>query len=247
MPETTPTILTGVATRGGTEPPCADGAHTHRQGERVCAAVVDGAGHHRDVVDYARHAPSAITLTGMAMGGLVALTTAGRMADAYDYPPHMSAIYASMEPGHPTSVHWIGDCRAYGWDGKKLTLWSTDQTMGQWLRWNGGKTIELVPTEIAATQDNWARLGLRQATEMTCRQIEIPEDVPLVLLVSDGVSDQVPEEVWVELIRRHETTPQALADALVAAAQPESDPDTGKPYRDDATVVALLKSSAITP
>ncbi|GAA2777465.1 hypothetical protein [Streptomyces showdoensis] len=80
-----------------------------------------------------------------------------------------SAIVASIEPGLPTSVHWIGDCHAYGWDGKELTLWSSDQTMGEWLRWNGGRSIQIVPEEIAQTQDNRARLGLSQATEMTCR------------------------------------------------------------------------------
>ncbi|MFE5662820.1 SpoIIE family protein phosphatase [Streptomyces niveus] len=231
-------IRTGQATRGGTESPCADGAHIHRRGERVCAAVVDGAGHRDDVVDLATRAPSVITLMGMAMGGLVGLTTAGRLTDAYDRPPHMSAVYASVEPGHPTGIHWIGDCRAYGWDGETLTQWSTDQTMGQWLRWNGG-----VPIEIAQTQDNWARLGLAQATEMTCRQVEIPEDVPMVLLVSDGVSDQVNPETWQALCREHSEDPQALADALVHAAEGEGD-DSGELYRDDATAIVLLRLPA---
>ncbi|MEU2436589.1 SpoIIE family protein phosphatase [Streptomyces rubradiris] len=227
----------GIAQRAGTESPCADGAHVHRRGERVCAAVVDGAGHHQEVVDFARHAPGVITLMGMAMGGLVGLTTAGRMTGAYGRPPHMSAVYASVEPGRPTGIHWIGDCRAYGWDGERLTQWSTDQTMGQWLRWNGG-----VPVEIAATQDNWARFGLAEATEMTCRQVEIPEDVPLVLLVSDGVSDQVDLARAEALCREHADAPQALADALVAAAEGEPD-ESGELYRDDATVIALRRTA----
>ncbi|MEV5348934.1 SpoIIE family protein phosphatase [Streptomyces achromogenes] len=232
-------VTVGVAQRTGTEPPCADGFHVHRRGDRVCAAVVDGAGHHEQVVDFARHAPSVITLVGMAMGGLVGLTTAGRMTAAYDRPPHMSAVYASMEPGLPTSIHWIGDCRAYGWDGEKLTQWSTDQTMGQWLRWNGG-----VPVEIAETQDNWARLGLAQATEMTCRQVEIPENIPLVLLLSDGVSDQVTPEKAEELCREHADMPQALADALVTAVEGKEEDGTGELYRDDATVVVLRRPAS---
>lgn len=242
--EKTAEVTVGVAQRVGTEPPCADGAHVHRRGERVCAAVVDGAGHREEVVDFAIRAPSAITLIGMTMGGLVGLTTAGRMAGAYDRPPHMSAIFASMEPGRPASVHWIGDCRAYGWDGAALTLWSTDQTMGEWLRWNGGKTIELAPVEVAETQDNWARLGLAQATEMTCRQLEIPEDIPLVLLVSDGISDQVDLETAETLCREHADAPQALADALVAAVEGEEDEESEELYRDDATVVVLRRPTA---
>lgn len=232
-------VTVGVGRRAGTEPPCADGAHVHRRGERVCTAVVDGAGHREEVVDFARHAPSVITLMGMAMGGLVGLTTAGWMANAYERPPHMSAVYAPMEPGHPTGIHWIGDCRAYGWDGEKLTQWSTDQTMGQWLRWNGG-----VPIEIAGTQDNWARLGLAQATEMTCRQLEIPEDIPLVLLVGDGISDQVEQETAEELCRERSDTAQALADVLVAVAEGEEKENTGELYRDDATVMVLRRPTA---
>jgi hypothetical protein len=235
-------IAFGIARRSGTEPPYADGAHIHQRGNRVCAAVVDGAGHHQEVVDFARHAPATIALMGMAMGGLVGLTAAGRMAAAYDRPPHVSAIVVTMEPER-TSVHWIGDCRAYGWDGEKLTLWSRDQTMGEWLRWNGGRTIEMVPLDVAEDQDNWSRLGLAQATEMTCRQLEIPEDVPVVLLVSDGISDQVDQETAEALCRKHSTDPQALADALAAAAQPEIDPETGELYRDDATVVVLQRTT----
>lgn len=237
-------VTVGVAQRPGTEPPCADGVHVHRRDDRVCAAVVDGAGHRSETVDFAQRAPSVITLMGMVMGGLVGLITAGRMAEAYDRPSHMSAVFASMEPGLPTSVHWIGDCRAYGWDGEGLTQWTTDQTMGEWLRWNGGKTIEVVPLEVAETQDNWARLGLREATELTCRQVQITEDVPVVLLVSDGISDQVALEKAEELCRDHAGAPQALADALVAAAEGEEEEDTGELYRDDATVVVLRRPTA---
>ncbi|MGW3463361.1 hypothetical protein ACWDE9_28895, partial [Streptomyces olivaceoviridis] len=109
-----------------------------RRGRRVNAVVIDGAGHHPDVVRYATVVPPVITHTGIALGGLAALITAGQMAAAYDAPPHACAVYASMKPGRPTRVHWIGDCRAYGWDGQHLLLWSTDMTMGQWLRVNGG-------------------------------------------------------------------------------------------------------------
>ncbi|WP_328373655.1 SpoIIE family protein phosphatase (plasmid) [Streptomyces sp. NBC_00445] len=225
-----PTVIVAVAQRPGTEPPCADGVDVQRRGKRVSAVVVDGAGHHEDVVRYAAVTPPVITHTGIALGGLAGLIAAGQMAYAYGTPPHASALYASMEPGWPTSVHWIGDCRAYGWDGQRLTLWSTDMTMGQWLRRNGG-----VPVEIAEVHDNWSRLGLAQAAPSTCRQVEIPEETALVLLVSDGISDQVATDTMEELCRTRGNNPQALADALVNAAQPDDDG-----YRDDASVVVLL-------
>jgi len=224
------TVTVAVAQRPGTEPPCADGVDVQRRGRRVSAAVVDGAGHHPDVVRYAAVVPPVITHTGIVLGGLAGLITAGQMAAAYDAPPHACAVYAAMEPGRPTMVHWIGDCRAYGWDGQRLTLWSTDMTMGQWLRINGG-----VPVEIAEVHDNWARLGLAQSAPATCRQVEIPETTALVLLVSDGVCDQVGRETIEDLCRTCGADPQALADHLIAAAQPDDDG-----YRDDATAVVML-------
>ncbi|MFH8610578.1 hypothetical protein ACH4D5_24170 [Streptomyces sp. NPDC018029] len=114
--------------------------------------------------------------------------------------------------------------------------------MGQCLRWNGGITVE-----IAETQDNWSRLGLAQAREMTCRQLEIPGDVPVVLLVSDRISDQVDLEAAEALCREHVDAPQALADALVAAAGGEVEEDTGELYRDDETVVILRRPVALLP
>ncbi|MFF7098283.1 SpoIIE family protein phosphatase [Streptomyces rubradiris] len=223
-------VTFGVAQRPGTQTPCADGLDVQRTGNRVTAAVVDGAGHHPDTVRYAAIAPAVITHIGATLGGLAGLITAGQMVGAYDRPPHVSAIYARMEPGL-TAIHWIGDCGAYGWNGSELTRWSTDQTMGEFLRVHGG-----VPAHIVEHHDQWARLGLAQASAATCRQTEIPEDVRLVMLCSDGVSDQVNQSAWRELCAAHADEPQVLADALVAAAVADDDG-----YRDDATVVVLLR------
>ncbi|MFF8618268.1 hypothetical protein [Streptomyces sp. NPDC015350] len=226
-------IRVGMAQRPGTELPCADGYDVQRRGARVCAAVLDGAGHHAAVVRYARITPPVITHIGMTMGGLAALTTAGQMAHAYDVPPHASAVYARMEPGQPTTIHWIGDCRAYGWDGT-LTRWSTDQTMGEYLRRNG------VSVEIAEHHDNWARTGLAQAGAAMCREVQIPEAVRLVLLVTDGISDQVSHERMEALCRAHAADPQVLADALAAAAEADEEG-----YRDDATVIVMTTVPAL--
>ncbi|MFE9250940.1 hypothetical protein [Streptomyces sp. NPDC007088] len=229
------TITVGMARRPGTEPPCADGYDVQRRGRRVCAAVVDGAGHDEAVVRYAHVTPPVITHIGMTMGGLAALTTAGQMAHAYDVPPHASAVYARMEPGQPTAIQWIGDCRAYGWDGTALTRWSTDQTMGEYLRRNG------VAVELAEHHDNWSRTGLAQAGAAMCREAQIPEAVRVVLLVTDGISDQVGHERMEALCRAHAADPQALADALAAATEADAEG-----YRDDATVIVLAHALAPT-
>lgn len=101
-------VVVGAACRPGTEPPSADGQQVQRRGDRMYAAVVDGAGHHAAVVAHAAIAPAVITHTGMVMGGLAGLTTARQMAHAYDVPPHASAVYACMEPGWPPACTGSG-------------------------------------------------------------------------------------------------------------------------------------------
>ncbi|MFC4328738.1 hypothetical protein ACFPC0_13010 [Streptomyces andamanensis] len=51
---------------------------------------------------------------------------------------------AALADGAGTHVAWVGDCRAYGWNGQQLSLHTTDQTMGQWVSLYGP------PVEIAA-------------------------------------------------------------------------------------------------
>lgn len=225
-------VQVGAARRPGTEPPCADAYDVQRTGDRVTTAVVDGAGHDPDTVRYAALAPAVITHLGATLGGLAAVITAGQMARAYDAPPHVSAVYARMSPKGATGLVWIGDCRAYGWADDQLTQWSTDQTMGQFLRWHGD-----VPAEIAGHHDEWARLGLAQATAATVREAQIPQALRLVLLVTDGVSDQVGHTGMEALCRTHGAAPQAMADALVTAAAADAEG-----YRDDATAVVLLRT-----
>ncbi|MFF8815749.1 hypothetical protein [Streptomyces pactum] len=53
--------------------------------------------------------------------------------------------------------------------------------------------------------------------------------------------DQVSQETAEGLCRVYADDPQALADALVAAAEGEKDQETGQLRRDDATVVALRR------
>lgn len=220
-------VRVGVAQRPGTEAPCADAWDIQRRDDHVTATVLDGAGHTPDTIRYVQAAAPVVTMLGMQLGGLAGLMTAGQMEAAFDAYVHASAVYASAEPGEPTAIHWIGDCRAYGWNGSELLQYSTDQTMGEYLRRHGGVGVELIEHH-----DAWARLGLAQASAATCREATIPAEVQLVLLVSDGVSDQVPD--MARLVADHTDDPQALADALVAAAQTDDDG-----YRDDATVVAL--------
>ncbi|GJF34092.1 hypothetical protein KNE206_67920 [Kitasatospora sp. NE20-6] len=55
----------GAAQRPGTKSPCAEAFFARPNGDRFTAAVVDGAGHEPQTVEYANTAAAAMTLYGM--------------------------------------------------------------------------------------------------------------------------------------------------------------------------------------
>jgi serine/threonine protein phosphatase PrpC len=222
-----PEITVAKASREGTLTPNADAAYVHRLGAVTAAAIVDGTGHDPDVVAYAHLAAEVIARISARRGGLAGLLTAAELIAGQESPPSGVAVVALVEPGYDAEIHWIGDCRAYGWNGTALTQYSTDQTMGQWLRIHG------VPVDIAEQHNDWIRTDLATATAGTARQVGIA-DADLILLTSDGVHDYLTHSTLTSLIHEHQHAPQALANALVAAVQPDN---TG--HRDDATAIVI--------
>ncbi|MFF1483125.1 hypothetical protein ACIGZH_01720 [Streptomyces sp. NPDC058319] len=226
-------IQIGRASREGTAEDNADAARIHVLADgTVGAAVVDGIGHGPHTSATAPLLAETAARISARRGPLAGLLTAseliadpgtdGEEADAV-------AVAARAIPDNDVLVvNWTGDARAYGWDGEHLTLYTDDHTVGAQLRANG------VALEIAREHDNWLRTSLARASIGTVYTAGIRDR--LVLLTSDGVHDQVDHAVMTQLAAEHATDPQALADALVAAAQPN---DEG--YRDDATAVVLLQ------
>ncbi|MFF4531598.1 PP2C family protein-serine/threonine phosphatase [Streptomyces sp. NPDC001407] len=225
-------ITVARATRKGTREHNADAAavHVYPVADVTAAAVVDGIGNDPEVVAAARIAAEVAVRVGARKGGLAGLLAAAELyADPGADPvePDAVAVLALAEPGQETRVHWIGDCRAWGFDGRRLRQYTIDHTMGEHLRQKGASLAE------AALHDNWVRTSLGTATVGTVNFTEVPD--PLVILTSDGVHDALDRDVLDGLIHAHPDSPQALADALVRAAQADT-----SGYRDDATAVVLL-------
>ncbi|MFE9906431.1 PP2C family protein-serine/threonine phosphatase [Streptomyces achromogenes] len=231
-------IRTGLATREGTAKDNADAAKVHVLADgTVGAAVVDGIGHGpRTSATVPLLAETAARIAARR-GPLAGLLTAGELiADPgpTDEEADAVAVAARVLSGDTgATVSWTGDCRAYGWDGTRLTLYTTDHTVGAQLRANGA------PWELAKQHDNWLRTSLSRATVGTVYTVTM--DDPLLILTTDGVHDQVPPRVLETVVRTLETVvrtletdPQGLADALVAEAR-----GRGSGYRDDATAVVL--------
>ena len=234
----------GTAQRGGTREVCCDALAVYRfpVADLVATCVVDGIGSSAQIAGVMGTAAEVAARIGARRGVYAGLAAAGELVSR----PSMkgrhfvgpddadgAAVLALVRPGDITSVSWLGDCRAWGWDGSALTQWTTDQVMGQWVRIHGG-----VPVEVAEHHDDWLRTSLATASAATIRQVEIPAGV-MVVLTSDGIHKPLPAKEIEDLVRTYADDPQALADALAVAPQPD---DSG--YRDDATAVVVAAAAA---
>lgn len=224
-------IRTGHATREGSALDNADSAKVYVLADgTVGAAVIDGIGHGPHTSSTAPLLAEVAARISARRGPLAGLLTASELiADRGDDGEEADAVAvaARVRPDDNVLViNWTGDARAYGWDGTNLRLYTDDHTVGAQLRANG------VAVEIAREHDNWLRSSLARATVGTVYTAGIRD--PLVVLTSDGIHDQVPMNVMEALVREYAADPQALATALVNAAQPDSDG-----YRDDATAVVI--------
>jgi serine/threonine protein phosphatase PrpC len=200
---------------------------------RVAVAVVDGIGNDQAGAQTMTELARIAVRIGVTKGPLAGILTAAAYIDdpgTEPYKPNAVAVLAIAEPGEPTLLGWVGDSHAYGWDGSRLHRRTDPHTMGAFLRWNGD-------TELAPEHDNWVRTSLVKATATTVALSEIPA-TELVLLVSDGI-DSVPADELQTLAACHQHDPQALAEAIVAAARADEDG-----YRDDATAIVLVPAGA---
>lgn len=228
-------MITATATRRGTRDHNCDGAYAYQADDgTTLAAVIDGTGNTAELAHLADAAAVVVARVSDRRNGLAAMLTA---ADVLGDDYTAAAVTATVSPDGGVQVYWIGDCRAYYWNGTKLHQLTTDHTMGQLLRVSGGQAAE----QVAASHDHWLRLGLAEATPVTVAELRAldADDTPLseghlLLLTSDGVHQSVTAEDLSDLTRQHRDDPQQLADAIVAA------PVAGKQgYRDDATVVVI--------
>jgi serine/threonine protein phosphatase PrpC len=227
-------LTAAVATRRGTREYNCDAALIWASVGRTTAVVVDGIGNSPEVAANSRLLADVAARVAAHRGGLAGLLSAADLLNApaiNGEKPDAVAVIAVMRDD-ATVLHWIGDARGYGWDGVELRQYTTDHTVGEQLRRNG------VALELAADHDNWVRTTMSRATVATVYETQIPLG-HLVLLTSDGVPDGVRHDELVGLIGKHQDDPQALADAIVAAAREDRDG-----YRDDATVVVIRDGRA---
>ncbi|WP_239078287.1 SpoIIE family protein phosphatase [Streptomyces sp. SID9124] len=223
------THIIAFATRTGTENDNADSAATYTAADGVIgSAVIDGVGHTPGTSTLAPVLATVAARVAATRGALAGLLSAAQLV-ADPGPggnePNAAAVVAVTFPDGTTTIAWVGDCDAYGWNGHTLTRYTTPHTLGEQLRHGG------IDPEVAREYDNRIKTSLAHAVVATVSETETTD--PVVILTSDGVSDQITPAELHTLVRRH-TDPQELARALVAAAS-----DAADGYRDDTTTLVI--------
>ncbi|MET8826077.1 SpoIIE family protein phosphatase [Streptomyces sp. NPDC004610] len=228
-------IETGHATRAGTIAPSADAAIVHVQADgTLAAAVVDGIGHSPHIADVARILAAVAARTAARRGCLAGLLAATELvADpgaGAEPEPDAVAVVAVTKPGDDRiSTAWVGDCRAYALEDGKLQHLTIDHNLATQLEMCG------YAGEVVRRAGQWVRTSVATAAVATVAEAWTTAD--LVLLTSDGVHDQMPHHTLKALALEHQGDPQALAQALVRAAETGTDG-----VRDDATAVVIRRT-----
>ncbi|MFJ6214989.1 PP2C family protein-serine/threonine phosphatase [Streptomyces sp. NPDC092296] len=200
-------------------------AYTSAGTGRTAAALIDGMGHTPEIVRLAPMLAETAVRVGAVRGALAGLLSAGLLLADPGHPDAVGVLVVTREDGGAELV-WAGDCRAYRWDGAVLRQLTTDHSLAAYLTRAAGSDV---PVHALV---NFVGVTLGTAVPATVPYVSVPAGGMLVL-TSDGVHDQVEPEELERLVRTH-ADPQALAEALVAAA--EAGPDGA---RDDATAIVL--------
>jgi protein phosphatase len=180
-------------------------SHTDPATGGLHVALADGIGDNQGAVRAALVAAAAAVRTPAAAGGPeVALLAAQRAVQAD--PDAADCVLVVAQPrvdGYELS--WVGDVRAYAWDGQVLRQLTTDHTLAQFFR-SRGEPFAPRMEHVVTTSVRTAR-----PTEFGRARLLGPGRL---LLTSDGVHKTLTAEAMAELMRYADNP----AAALVAAA-----------------------------
>ncbi|HVW45239.1 MAG TPA: protein phosphatase 2C domain-containing protein [Amycolatopsis sp.] len=174
-------------------------------GEPAVFALADGVG---DSPAAARAARIAVSAAVHASEGPVDALLAAQDAVRGDASAGDCVLVVATPSGDGFRIGWVGDVRAYAWDGGSLRQLTHDHTLAQYFRDHGvaaaPHTEHLVTTSVRTAG----------ATEFGRAEVHLPAGL---LLTSDGVHKHLSLAAMAELLRRPGNSAQALVDAALAA------------------------------
>ncbi|MEU4345705.1 serine/threonine protein phosphatase [Nocardia sp. NPDC023852] len=129
---------------------------------RIACVVADGVGDHLLAARAARACVAVAALVGARAGARAAILAAQReLLREFPQPEAdtvlvVAVLPASDQPDAPGDIAWVGDCRAYRWNGRVLQQITTDHTVAEFWRVRGRKPDpgmdHIVTTSIRTTR-----------------------------------------------------------------------------------------------
>lgn len=127
---------------------------------RIACVVADGVGDHLPAARAARACAAVAARVGAHAGARAAILAAQReLLREFPQPEADSVLVVAVlpapgRPDAPCDIAWIGDCRAYRWNGRVLHQITTDHTVAEFWRAHGrtpGPWMEHVVTTSTRT------------------------------------------------------------------------------------------------
>jgi protein phosphatase len=182
---------------------------------RTAFVVADGVGDHLPAARAARTVAAVAARVGAHLGAKAGILAAQQEL-LREFPQSeadsvlvVAVLPSDARPDEPCDIAWVGDCRAYRWNGRVLHQITTDHTMAEFWRARG-----LVPTPRMK--------HLVTTSVRTTRPIDIGHAVTgsstgRLLLSTDGVHKRL-GMATIKSILADATTAELAADALVNTA-----------------------------
>ncbi len=177
-------------------------------------ALADGVGDHTAAAHAALLATTAAVGVPAVAGPRAALSAAHEALTSGD----CVLVVAQPAAGGGYRIGWVGDARAYAWDGDELRQLTTDHTLAQYVRDHGGNVTPRMEHVVTASVHTAPahRYGITETSATS------------LVLTTDGVHKTLTHEAMTTILR-HSSNP---AEALVQAAHVAG-------AKDNATAVVL--------
>ncbi|NKQ56912.1 serine/threonine protein phosphatase [Amycolatopsis sp. K13G38] len=174
-------------------------------GEPPVFAVADGIGDSPAAARAARIAVSAAVLTS---AGPVDSLLAAQGAVSGDPSSGDCVLVVAVPYAGGYHIGWVGDVRAYAWDGASLRQLTHDHTLAQYFRDRG--------QDASPQMEHMVTTSVRTAgaTRFGLTALRRPAGL---LLTTDGVHKRLPPATMAELLRRPSNSARSLVDAALAA------------------------------
>jgi hypothetical protein len=181
-------------------------------------ALADGVG------DSLSSAHAALLAATAAVGVPAVAGPAAALSAAHEAVTLGDCVLVVAQPfGGGYRIGWVGDVRAYAWDGSELRQLTKDHTLAQYFRDHGGEDVTPRMEHIVTTSVHTAPATRYGITETSATSL---------VLTTDGIHKTLTHEAMTTVLRSA-TNP---AEALVAAAHTAG-------ATDNATAVVLTGAS----